>query len=167
MKKILFSFLLIGSFATYALYVRQSAQNSAHTSIAVDKKQPVASIVGVAADFSPPPAPTPVPAAPPLPPPKPKGRYRNGAFTGDIMDAYYGNVQVDAVIKGGGVSDVQFLDHPQDRSRSIAINEYAMPILTSEAIQAQSANVDVVSGATATSDAFVQSLRSALAQAKN
>ncbi len=113
------------------------------------------------------PAPTPAPAPAPQPAPKPKAAYRDGTYTGDSVDAYYGNVQVAAVIQGGRISDVRFLDHPQDRSRSVAINNYAMPNLTSEAIQAQSANVDVVSGATATSDAFVQSLASALVQAKN
>ncbi|HEY4384430.1 MAG TPA: FMN-binding protein [Ktedonobacteraceae bacterium] len=46
------------------------------------------------------------------------------------------------------------------------INNYADPQLTSEAIQAQSANVDIVSGATDSSEAFIQSLNSALAQAK-
>lgn len=93
--------------------------------------------------------------------------YKNGTFTGVSADAYYGNVQVEAVVQSGKISDVVFLDYPQDRSTSIRINTYAMPLLTSEAIQAQNANVDVVSGATATSGAFVQSLSSALAQAKN
>lgn len=47
------------------------------------------------------------------------------------------------------------------------INNQAMPMLRSEAIQAQSANVDTVSGATMTSEAFIQSLQSALDQAAN
>lgn len=93
-------------------------------------------------------------------------QYKNGEYTGNIADAYYGNVQVKATISGGKITDVQFLDYPNDRQNSIRINTYAMPILKSEAIQAQSAKVDVVSGATATSGAFQESLASTLAQAK-
>lgn len=120
-----------------------------------------------------PPTSTQVPANKPvsssMPPPitTNSGLYRNGSYTGTVADAYYGNVQVRAIISGGKISNIQFLDYPQDRSNSIRINTYAMPILTREAITAQNANVDAVSGATATSGAFVESLASALAQAKN
>lgn len=93
--------------------------------------------------------------------------YKDGSFTGDVTDAYYGNVQVKVTIKNGLISNVQFLDWPQDRSTSREISAYAKPILTREAISIQNANVDTVSGATATSDAFVQSLSSALLLAKN
>jgi uncharacterized protein with FMN-binding domain len=111
-------------------------------------------------------APAPTPIAPPPPPPKPKSPYNDGTYVGDSADAYYGNVQVQVVISGGKITDVQFLDHPQDRSRSVYINDQAMPYLTSEAIQAQSANVDAVSGASETSRAFIESLSSALSQAR-
>jgi len=94
------------------------------------------------------------------------GQYKNGSYTGNVADAYYGNVQVKAVISGGKISDVQFLQHPSDRGTSIEINNYAMPILTQEAVQVQNSNVDIVSGATETSLAFRDSLSSALAQAK-
>ena len=60
----------------------------------------------------------------------------------------------------------QFLDYPKDRSTSIRINSRAMPILKSEAIQAQNSNVNTISGATDSSGAFRESLASALAQAK-
>ena len=112
--------------------------------------------------------PPPAPVTPPAPTPAPvSALYKDGQFIGASEDAYYGNVQVKAIIQGGKISDVQFLDYPQDRSNSIRINTYAMPNLTSEAIQSQNPNVDIVSGATATSQAFQQSLASALAQAKN
>jgi uncharacterized protein with FMN-binding domain len=112
------------------------------------------------------PAPTPVP--PPAPTPtKPQGIYRNGTYTGSIADAYYGNIQVRAIITDGELSDIQFLQYPNDRKTSVYINSQAMPILKSEAISAQSANVDIVSGATDSSMAFQESLGSALAQAKN
>lgn len=98
---------------------------------------------------------------------KPLQKYKDGAYIGDVADAYYGNVQVKAVIQGGQIISVQFLQYPSDRRTSIQINSEAMPILKTEAIQAQSAKVDIVSGATQTSGAFQESLGSALAQAKN
>jgi uncharacterized protein with FMN-binding domain len=95
-----------------------------------------------------------------------KSVYKNGVYAGSSADAFYGNVQVQVTISGGKISDVSFLDYPQDRGRSVTINTFAMPILKSETISAQSANIDTVSGATQTSRAFVESLTSALAQAK-
>ncbi|MFA6171218.1 MAG: FMN-binding protein [Patescibacteria group bacterium] len=91
--------------------------------------------------------------------------YKDGQYVGAASDAYYGNIQVKAVISGGKITDVVFLDHPQDQQTSILINNQAMPILKSEAINAQNAQVDIVSGATDTSQAFISSLSSALSQA--
>lgn len=99
------------------------------------------------------------------PTPKPTGKYKDGTYTGMVADAFYGNIQVQAVISGGRITDIIFLQYPNDRSTSIEINSQAMPLLKQEAIQAQSANVAGVSGATASSDAFIQSLQSALNQA--
>ncbi len=93
-------------------------------------------------------------------------KYKDGSYTGASSDAFYGYVQVKATISGGQLTDVSFLDYPQDRANSIAINDYAMPILKQQAIKAQSAQVDGVSGATDTSMAFMQSLGDALKQAK-
>lgn len=95
----------------------------------------------------------------------PQGKYKNGTYTGSVADAYYGYVQVQAIISGGKIVDVKFLQYPNDNSTSISINSQAMPYLTQEAIQAQSARVNTVTGASATSDAFVQSLQNALKQA--
>lgn len=93
------------------------------------------------------------------------GTYRDGIYTGRVTDAFYGNYQVAAVISGGKLTDVKFLMYPNDRHESTEINEQAIPILKSEAIRAQSANVDIVSGATQSAEAFRESLASALAQA--
>lgn len=95
------------------------------------------------------------------------GQYKDGKYTGSVADAYYGNIQVQAVVAGGKLSDVIFLQYPNDRSTSIRINQQAMPYLKQEAIAAQSAAVDTISGATDSSGAFRQSLVVALAQAKN
>lgn len=99
-------------------------------------------------------------------PPKPKGQYTDGTYTGNAADAYYGLVQVEAVVQGGKLTDVKFLQYPNDRSTSKQISARAMPLLTEEAITVQSANVDIVSGATEISQAFQSSLSSALVKAK-
>lgn len=93
------------------------------------------------------------------------GKYKDGSFVGSVADAFYGNVQVKVTVTGGKITDVVFLQSPNDRDTSVRINSQAMPLLTQEAIRVQSAKVDGVSGATATSQAFIQSLSSALQQA--
>ncbi len=95
------------------------------------------------------------------------GAYRDGSYTGNPADASWGTVEVQAVIVNGQISDIQFLQFPNHRNRSQEINQQAMPMLTQEAIQSQQAQVDVVTGATDTSEAFIQSLSSALQQAKS
>ena len=131
---------------------------------------PAAKTLAVSAKASRPPAAAPATAATPAPAPAapqtPTGQYKDGSYTGSAVDAYYGTVQVQAIIKSGSIADVQFLQYPNDRGNSISVNSYAMPLLTQEAVQAQSAQVDGVSGATFTSQAFAESLASALAQAK-
>ena len=92
--------------------------------------------------------------------------YKDGQYTGTEADAYYGYIQVQATIQSGKITDVVFLQYPNDRSNSVAINRQAMPYLKQEAIAAQSSNVNIISGATDTSQAFIQSLASALDQAK-
>jgi len=93
--------------------------------------------------------------------------YKDGAFTGDPAEVLWGVVQVKAVIQNGQIADVQFLQMPFDRARSVEITDLAKPILKSEAIKAQSAQVDLVTSATITSFGFRQTLASALAKAKN
>jgi uncharacterized protein with FMN-binding domain len=93
------------------------------------------------------------------------GKYKNGTYTGSVADAFYGNVQVQVTISSGKITDVVFLQSPNDRNTSIMINSQAMPMLQQEAIQVQSAQVSGVSGATATSQAFIKSLGNALSQA--
>jgi uncharacterized protein with FMN-binding domain len=93
------------------------------------------------------------------------GQYKNGSYTGATADAQWGYIQVKISIQNGKLTNVQFLQYPNHRDRSVEINNYAMPQLSSEAISAQSAQVDVISGATDTSEAFIQSLGDALSQA--
>lgn len=115
------------------------------------------------------PAPAPTPASTPTPSTQTlaqTGAYKNGTYTGSVADAFYGNVQVQAVVTNGQLSNVNVLQYPSDRGTSREINGIAMPELVQEAIQAQGANVNIISGATQSSEAFQQSLADALAQAK-
>ncbi len=183
MKKSFLSFLVIFASAGYVLYQYTGASSAtANSPVAIVATQPPSQTtqLPVATDVpatSPPPVnqnPTPTPAPAPMPvvvpapspAPKPKGQYADGTYTGTPADAYYGTVQVQAVIQNGKITDVTFLQYPNDRRTSQYINGNAMPILISEAIQAQSANVNGVSGASETSPAFRVSLADALSQAK-
>ena len=82
--------------------------------------------------------------------------------TGPAVDTPYGPVQVEAKISGGRIVDVVALELPNDRRRSQQISQYVEPILHDEALQAQSAQIDGISGATYTSEAYMQSLQGAL-----
>lgn len=94
------------------------------------------------------------------------GAYKNGTFHGGDISSPYGDVQVSVAISGGKITDVTFDQlNPQDR-HSQAIESNATPQLKSQTLSAQSANIDGVSGASYTSQAYVQSLQSALDQAK-
>jgi len=92
--------------------------------------------------------------------------YNDGTYTGSVANAYYGNVQVSATISGGKITAVNVLQYPNENPNSIYVNNTAIPYLKQEAIQAQSAKISGVTGATFTSQAFAQSLDYALNQAK-
>lgn len=94
------------------------------------------------------------------------GQYKDGTYTGSVADAFYGNLQVTAVISGGMITDIQF-DQAPSGGNSTNVSTMAEPVLKQEAIASQSANVNTVSGATQDTTAFNASLAAALAQAKN
>ncbi len=179
MKKFLLSTLVLVVFIVYALHTNLANEQASTIAIntpGVVIPSPVSSETPEGSS-----GPTPVPTARPTraptaasmasaalttsPTAQPTGKYKNGTYTGSVADAFYGNIQVQVTISGGNITDVQFLQYPSDRSTSIYINSQAMPLLKQEAIAAQSAQVSGVSGATATSQAFIQSLGSALQQA--
>jgi uncharacterized protein with FMN-binding domain len=120
----------------------QGPTNSASASPTPSAKSPVAS-----------PSPSPSPIA------------LNGTFTGRDFPNRFGDVQVRVVISNGRITDVQAVQLPTDRAQSAYISQQAGPWLRSEALQAQSANIDIISGATYTSRSYAQSLESALKQA--
>jgi uncharacterized protein with FMN-binding domain len=98
-------------------------------------------------------------------PASPGANTASQTVNGDTVSTRYGNVQVRVVASGGRLVDVQALQLPNDRSRSVRISAHAGPQLRNEALQVQSANINTVSGATYTSDGYAQSLQSALDRA--
>ncbi|MEU2421702.1 FMN-binding protein [Streptomyces sp. NPDC007851] len=82
--------------------------------------------------------------------------------TGDTVQTRWGPVQVRVTIKNGRITDVTAVQYPTENPRDQQINSYAVPQLRSEALAAQSASIDTVSGATYTSEGYQQSLQSAL-----
>lgn len=91
---------------------------------------------------------------------------KDGSFTGQAVDTRYGAVQVAITVSGGQITDVSVPQFPNTERRDEQINAQAIPILVSETKSAQSAQIDMVSGATFTSDGYTQSLQSAIDQAK-
>jgi uncharacterized protein with FMN-binding domain len=87
---------------------------------------------------------------------------KDGSYTGAVESTRFGNVQVQLVVSGGKITDVKALQLTDAERRSQMISATAAPILRSEVLQAQSGNVDTVSGATVTSDAYLSSLQAAL-----
>jgi uncharacterized protein with FMN-binding domain len=81
---------------------------------------------------------------------------------GRVVQTHYGPVQVKITERAGHLTNIDTLQLPVDDPRSVAIANQAVPILRSEALRAGSAHIDVVSGATYTSDGYAQSLQSAL-----
>jgi predicted ferric reductase/uncharacterized protein with FMN-binding domain len=113
-------------------------------------------------------APAALPTATVTTPSKPKvtptPKVANGQYAGSIVTEQYGAVQATIVTTNGKITNV-LITAPQDNPRSAGINAQAVPILKSETLQAQSASINGVSGATVTSNAYVQSLQAALAKA--
>lgn len=89
----------------------------------------------------------------------------DGTFTGSVAGTRFGDVQVQVTISGGRLTDVTALQLTDADGRSVQISNRAAPILRQEVLDAQSARVQMVGGATYTSDAYLTSLQSALDQA--
>lgn len=92
------------------------------------------------------------------------GNY-SGQVTGAAVQTPFGTVQVQATIQNGKITDVQALQLPTGGGHTQEVSAYAGPQLRNEALQAQSAQIDTISGATYTSEGYMQSLQSALSQA--
>jgi uncharacterized protein with FMN-binding domain len=85
--------------------------------------------------------------------------------TGDAASTRWGPVQVQLTVSDGKVTAVDVVEYPDGNGRDQQINARALPVLVQETLDAQSAKIDMVSGATVTSDGYVESLQSALDKA--
>ncbi|MFJ8386529.1 FMN-binding protein [Streptomyces sp. NPDC094438] len=93
------------------------------------------------------------------------GGARTGDYTGDVIDTRYGPVQVSVTLARGRLTAVHVLQVPSESGRDQEIAARAVPRLTEEALGAQNAQIDAVSGASYTSEGYIQSLQSALDKA--
>ncbi|WP_374008849.1 FMN-binding protein [Leifsonia sp. LS-T14] len=84
--------------------------------------------------------------------------------TGSAIDTRYGAVQVKVTFSGTTITAIDTVQYPNRSGRDVEINDQALPILQQEALASQSANIDTVSGATYTSEGYIQSLQSAIDQ---
>ena len=103
------------------------------------------------------PTPTPTPAVAPA--------AGGSTVTGAVAQTRWGPVQVRLTLAEGKITAVDVVQYPDGNGRDREINADALPVLVQETISAQNADIDMVSGATVTSDGYVQSLQSALDQA--
>ncbi len=151
-------------------YAFAATNNSASATITapaglVGSSQPVAAAATTAAPNTTAPAATTAPTTAPAttapattaPPATPT------VVNGASVRNRYGNVQVQATFAADGtLTNVDVLEAPSRDGQSVQINNYAVPRLNSEALTAQSANVNTISGATYTSIGYAQSLQSAI-----
>jgi uncharacterized protein with FMN-binding domain len=93
------------------------------------------------------------------------GASSSASYTGTAIRTRYGIVQVKVVVSGTKITNVSFVQLTAFDGRSQQINSDAAPILLQETLSTQSAKIDTVTGATYTSDGYLQSLQSAIDQA--
>ena len=89
----------------------------------------------------------------------------SATVSGAVADTRWGPVQVEITVADGTITDVSVVEYPTGNGRDREINQAALPVLVQETIDAQSADIDMVSGATVTSEGYLESLQSALDQA--
>jgi uncharacterized protein with FMN-binding domain len=145
MKKLIITIALIASLGSYSFYIKHPGDDDVNVTKPASLSTTQTKLPSVVANRG----------------------LADGTYTGTTEDAYYGYVQVQTTIQNGKITDVVFLQYPNDRRESLNINSQATPWLAQEAIQSQTAKVDIISGATDTSRAFVRSLSAALSQAKS
>jgi uncharacterized protein with FMN-binding domain len=85
--------------------------------------------------------------------------------TGASVDTRWGPVQVAITVEGSTITDVTVPVYPTGNGKDLQINSYALPMLIKDTLDAQSADIDMITGATVTSEGYVQSLQSALDEA--
>lgn len=88
----------------------------------------------------------------------------SGTITGQAVGTRFGPLQLSATVSGGKITNIDAIQYPANDGRSMQISSYAIPILTQQALSAQSANIQGVGGATYTTRGYLQSLQSILDQ---
>jgi len=83
-------------------------------------------------------------------------------YTGSVASTRWGDVQVTITVADGKITDVAVPVYPSENHKDQEINAYALPVLRQETLAAQSADIDTVSGATVTTNGYLESLQSAL-----
>lgn len=90
---------------------------------------------------------------------------KSGTYTGDAETSQFSTIQVQVTVTSSKITAINVVQDSDNEEHSAQIDGYAIPILKSEALSAQSANIDSVSGATYTSQSYTASLQSALDKA--
>ena len=85
-----------------------------------------------------------------------------GTYAGSVVQTRFGSVQVQITVQAGKITDVTALQLTDAERKSVQISNRAAPLLRDEVLQSQSADVQTISGATVTSDAYLNSLQAAL-----
>jgi uncharacterized protein with FMN-binding domain len=86
-------------------------------------------------------------------------------YTGSVAQTRWGPVQVQITVSNGKIIKATVLQQPNGNQKDVEINAYALPTLIHDTLDAQSAQIDMVSGATVTSEGYLESLQSALDKA--
>ena len=107
-------------------------------------------------------SPSPATGSSAVPSSTPSSGVAAATYLGSVAQTRWGPVQVQITVAGGQITAVDVVQYPQNNGKDQQINAYALPILVQDTITTQSAKIDMVSGATVTSDGYLQSLQSAL-----
>ena len=94
------------------------------------------------------------------------GAFTDGTYTGSTVTTRHGDIQVQVEFSGGKITTVTAVKYPDGDQRSSSISQQIIPQLVSEAVSAQSSDITMVSGATITSEGFINSLQDAINQAE-
>lgn len=90
------------------------------------------------------------------------GTSASGTYKGTAVQTRFGPVQVQITVANGKITDITALQLTNTDGKSIQISNRAAPLLRSKVLAAQSADVQTVSGATITSDAYLTSVQAAI-----
>ncbi|WP_314149910.1 FMN-binding protein [uncultured Leifsonia sp.] len=141
----------------YGVAQPESAQVSALTPRSTTSATPTPSASASTPTATASAAPAPTAAAPAAPAVR--------TIDGDTVQTRYGAIQVQVTLSGSTITKVTELQAPNEDGRSVEINQQAGPMLEQEVLASQSAKIDTISGATYTSEGYIQSLQSALDKA--